>query len=383
MNKQQLGQYFTPNQIVQQMIELIENEGSILEPSAGNGAFTQYLPNAVSIEIDSQYTDTPRDFFTETATYDTIIGNPPYVRYNDIMASTKALLPNKYDKRTNLYVFFIDRCIDLLNENGELIFIVPRDFIKTTSAIELNNRLYNEGGFTYWYEFGDEKIFEDATPNVVIFRWVKDGSHSIEIYNENGFLTFEKSEGYKVSDRFDVMVGGASGANKIFLNENGNIDLVYSKTKSTGETIKAFYVDEPNDYLLSYKDELIVRKIRRFNEDNWWEWGRKIRHLSGEKIYVNGRTRDMKPFFTHECGWFDASVLALVPKVEMNIESEIERLNSNDWNKQGFLVGGRLIFGQRSLSNAYVLQTKSWVGNTKLTFYFDFFSIFCYNIYRK
>ena len=38
-----------------------------------------------------------------------------------------------------------------------------------------------------------------------------------------------------------------------------------------------------------------------------------------------------------------------------NIDDLINILNTTDWNSQGFLVGGRLIFGQRSLSNAYIL----------------------------
>ena len=130
------------------------------------------------------------DFFDYTAKVDTIIGNPPYVRYQDIYSSTKTKLPQGFDNRSNLYLFFIEHSINLLNENGEIIFIIPRDFIKTTSALKLNTRLYNEGGFTYWKEYGDEKVFEDASPNVVIFRWVKGGTHTIPVSYYNGYLSF-------------------------------------------------------------------------------------------------------------------------------------------------------------------------------------------------
>ena len=143
------------------------------------------------------------------------------------------------DKRANLYLFFIWRCIDLLDNNGELIFIVPRDFIKTTSARSLNERLYNEGGFTYWEEYGDIKIFKDANPNVVIFRWVKNQKHQIPISLVNGFLTFEEKQGTPVKDIFEVRVGAVSGANNIFYTPNGNIDIAVSTTKNTGLTIKA------------------------------------------------------------------------------------------------------------------------------------------------
>ena len=320
--------------------------------------------HAIGLEIDANVAPsqaTIMDFFDWTTSVDTIIGNPPYVRYQDICSTTQSKLPTGFDNRSNLYLFFISRSIDLLNMNGELIFIVPRDFIKTTSALTLNQRLFDEGGFTYWYEFGDEKVFADASPNVVIFRWVKGERHTIPVTIHNGYLTFneEKSEKQKIylNTLFDIYVGGASGANGIFIEDGGNIDLVVSDTKRTGNTKKAHYVDTATEYLQQHKSVLMARRIRSFNEHNWWEWGRKIRHIDGPKIYVNNKTRDMQPFFTHDSGWFDGSVLALVPKDTNTYDLQylINILNTTDWNAQGFLVGGRLIFGQRSLSNAYVL----------------------------
>lgn len=348
------------------MISLIKNNGIILEPSCGNGAFLSKLPKgSIGLEIDptTAHKDAQIiDYFDYNVKVDTIIGNPPYVRYQDIIDTTKNKLLGKLDNRANLYLFFIEHSIELLNDNGELIFIVPRDFIKATSALELNNKLFNMGGFTYWQEYGDEKIFEDAMPNVVIFRWVKGGNHTIPVSNHNGYLTFGKdinNEKQKIylNTLFDICVGGASGANNIFIEETGNIDLVVSETKRTGQTKKAHYVEKPNEYLLNYKNTLLQRRIKSFNENNWWEWGRRIRHINGPKIYVNNKTRDMQPFFTNDSGWFDGSVLALIPKENnsYNIDELIEILNNTDWDNQGFLVGGRLIFGQRSLSNAYIL----------------------------
>lgn len=359
-----LGQIFTPDNIVKEMIQLIKNDGIILEPSCGTGAFLKYLPKdkTIGLEIDKEIAPPNAiimDFFDWQQSVDTIIGNPPYVRYQDILLSTQKKLSNNFDNRTNLYVFFIDKCIDLLNNHGELIFIVPRDFIKATSSQPLNYRLYNEGGFSFWQEFGDIQVFQNASPNVVIFRWEKNAAHSIPVIFDNGYLIFNskiKNKKIKIYDLFDVMVGGASGANSIFIEPTGNIDLVVSTTKNTNLTKKAHYVDSPTPYLEQYKQQLLSRKIKTFNENNWWEWGRKIRYIPGPKIYVNMKTRDLKPFFTHESGWFDGSILALIPKEnnKYSIQELIDILNNTDWESQGFKVGGRLIFGQRSLLNAYI-----------------------------
>lgn len=364
-SKETLGQFYTPEYIVDFMINLIQNEGVIVEPSCGPGAFLNKLPEfAIGIELDPT-TAHPKakimDYFDFTQKADTIIGNPPYVRYQDILPETKVKLSNNFDNRSNLYLFFIEHSIDLLNDNGELIFIVPRDFIKTTSSLKLNTRLFKEGGFTFWKEFGDKKVFEDAAPNVVIFRWVKGANHTIPVSIHNGYLTFseENTEKKKVylNTLFDILVGGASGANGVFIEKTGNIDLVVSDTKKTGNTKKAHYVNAPTEYLEKHKNTLMARRIRSFNEKNWWEWGRCIRHIEGPKIYVNNKTRDMQPFFTNESGWFDGSILALIPKEnnKYDIQDLIDILNNTDWDAQGFLVGGRLVFGQRSLSNAYIL----------------------------
>lgn len=361
MNKE-LGQFFTPPHIVKQMVDLIRNDGSILEPSAGDGAFLKALPkHAVGVEIDPQYASNQiktMDFFDYEGFYDTIIGNPPYIKYQEISVETKNKLPKVLDKRSNLYLFFIWKSIDMLHEGGELIFIIPRDFIKNTSAIQLNHRLFTEGGFSYWEEHGDARIFNGATPNTCIFRWVKGGSHSIPVSISGGLLSFSDARADKilVSSVFDVLVGGASGANKIFYAEEGNIDLVVSTTVAGGKTKKAFYVSEPVPYLENHKETLLNRKIKQFNESNWFEWGRKIRVIDKPRIYVNMKTRVKTPFYTHPSLYFDGSVLALIPKnpENFNIQEWLQALNSNDWAEEGLLVGDRFIFGQKSLSNAYV-----------------------------
>ena len=55
MNKELLGQYFTPEPIVEKMIGLIQNQGKVLEPSCGDGAFMLKMLNdynITGIEID-------------------------------------------------------------------------------------------------------------------------------------------------------------------------------------------------------------------------------------------------------------------------------------------------------------------------------------------
>lgn len=353
MLKRELGQVFTKKEQVKDMISLIENKGTILEPSAGDGAFFNSLPKERTIGIEIDKTVAPvgvevKDFFTEKRKFNTIIGNPPYLMNREIPESTRKLLPKVLSSQANLYMFFMWRCLDLLDDNGELIFIVPRDFIKLTSAIPLNKRLNEEGGFTFWKEFGDQKIFDGACPNVVIFRWEKGIKHKIPIFYKEGFFTFTNGT-QRLSDYFEVFVGAVSGANNIYYSEKGNIELAFSKTKETNKLIKAIHNNK--EELLPFKEYLLQRKALTFNEDNWWKWVREPKNIIGDKIFVNTKTRDLKPFYISNASNWDGSLLALVPKKELDLNHWVLKLNSLDWDKLGFKVGGRFIFSQKSLYN--------------------------------
>ena len=49
-----LGQFFTPPAIVDCMLTLVRNQGRVLEPSCGDGAFLRHFPGALGIEIDKR-----------------------------------------------------------------------------------------------------------------------------------------------------------------------------------------------------------------------------------------------------------------------------------------------------------------------------------------
>ncbi|MBO7082163.1 MAG: class I SAM-dependent methyltransferase [Neisseriaceae bacterium] len=367
-NVSELGQVFTPQNIVENMLSLRKNFGTVLEPSCGDGAFLKNLPNAVGIEIDSRFQEVNMlniDFFDYSLEnqFDTIIGNPPYVRYQDISPNTKQKLQayaSLFDKRSNLYLFFIYKSILHLKSHGELIFITPRDFLKSTSAIKLNEFIYQNGTITDFIDLGDSKIFQSAQPNCAIWRFEKDNfqrnTNTIKEFScVNGQLLFTSNQYVvKFSDLFFVKVGAVSGCDAIFVNEEwGNLDFVYSKTVQTGKTRKMIY-NQNIPYLWPFKEKLINRKIRNFNENNWYCWGRDYYESDLPRIYVNSKTRNKKPFFTHSCHQYDGSVLAIFPKFACTpqmLNQIMDALNNVCWQELGFVCDGRFLFSQKSLEN--------------------------------
>ncbi|MCD6435643.1 MAG: hypothetical protein J7L15_04580, partial [Clostridiales bacterium] len=105
-------------------------------------------------------------------------------------------------------------------------------------------------------------------------------------------------------------------------------------------------------YLLQFKNKLKKRKIKKFNDDTWYMWGRDFNKSDRKRVYVNNKTREFNPFFTHSCNNYDGSVLALFIKDRDNDEKVlVEMLNKVDWKELGFVCGGRFMFTQKGLQN--------------------------------
>ncbi|HNN08100.1 MAG TPA: class I SAM-dependent methyltransferase [Azospira sp.] len=372
-----LGQVFTPDAIVRRMLALRRKAGRVLEPSCGDGAFARHLPGCTAIEVDARHCPPGalnQDFFAypESEKFATIIGNPPYVRYQDIAETTRAWLPSEhFDGRSNLYLFFIEKCLRHLEPGGELIFITPRDFLKATSAVNLNRLLFEAGTITDFIELGDARIFDGATPNCAIWRFERgnfsrrtryeagSGVEDRHFLYAGGHLAFTHAD-YTVplAELFSVKVGAVSGADAIFASDkHGTMDFVCSHTAKTGAT-KRMIFQTPHPALKRHKKALLARRIRRFDEQTWWQWGRLHPISERPRLYVNCKTRSAQPFFLHPCRNFDGAILALFPHdPAADLEKLCAMLNLVDWAELGFVCDGRYLFAQRSLQQALLPES--------------------------
>ena len=383
-----LGQIFTPAVVVEAMLALRRNQGGVLEPACGDGAFLRHLPGALGIEIDPAHCPSGArcdDFFAlpRTARFATIIGNPPYVRFRDIPRATQRRLSGYgLNARANLYLYFIAKSLRHLEPGGEMIFITPRDFLKSTSAVPLNRELIAHGAFTDVVELGDIRVFDEALPNCLIWRYQAnpvsgplryaalrtdqaladslaglqwEERHCLEL---GGHLVFSRQTyPYRVRDVAQVRVGAVSGADRIYVDTTyGNRDFVYSKTAATGRTRRMIWSEAdplPPPVLMPHKAALLARRVAPFNETNWWRWGRSYPQSDAPRVYVNQRTRRAAPFFLHPCQNFDGAILALFPRrADVELADFAAALNAVDWDDLGFFCDGRFIFAQRSLEEA-------------------------------
>ena len=378
LTSNKLGQYFTTNNELKEIVYkfILNNPQNILEPSIGQGDLVSYVINKLPkitfdmYEIDNKiklldkiekkhviYADFIKHDITKK--YKTIIGNPPYVKTN----------------KRNLYIDFIEKCYNLLENNGELIFIIPSDFFKLTSASKLLNTMMTNGTFTHIYHPHNEKLFENANIDIIIFRYNKNNSIDKKvlynnklhnIINSNGLITFsnkENTNNIMFKDYFDIYVGLVNGKEEVYKNsELGNIKVLNGENKIDKYIyIEKYPCDDEkiNKYLLDNKKKLLERKIKKFNENNWFEWGapRNIttinKNMGKDCIYIYNLTRKKNISFIGNVEYFGGSLIMLLPKKECNLNNIITYLNS-DIFKENFIFSGRFKIGHRQISNFFI-----------------------------
>lgn len=68
-----------------------------------------------------------------------------------------------------------------------------------------------------------------------------------------------------------------TGKEEVFKNNtHGNIDVLNGKNTIDKYILLQSFPsedDDVNEYMLSHKSSLISRKIKKFNDNNWFEWG--------------------------------------------------------------------------------------------------------------
>lgn len=370
------GQYFTEDEYLQNTVTgLIFNIPSkILEPSIGRGDLVMRVQERFkNVPVDMYELDNEivmlegikkeeivyGDFMIQNidVKYDTIIGNPPYVK----------------TKKGNLYIDFIDKCYHLLENNGELVFIVPSDFLKLTSAVKIIKEMMLNGTFTHIVHPNKENLFKNASIDIIIFRYCKNKSLPKKtlfngivkhLIHTNGMITFsDRSEiEQKIfQDYFKVAVGMVTGKESVYKNkELGNIQLLNKKNvKDDYILVEKFPTEkkELNDYLLEHKDTLMGRKIKKFNESNWFEWGapRNVKlieeNMGKECIYISNLTRQSEVAFIDKVQYFGGALLMLLPKEDIDLKNVLNYLNGESF-KKNFIYSGRFKIGHRQLSNS-------------------------------
>lgn len=157
------------------LLKLLENEDlsstssskPILPDLSKNIFFGNSLLSPNQIERTNLLAINPFDF--SSLRFDVIVGNPPYMKSEDMKNITPLELPlyktnyvSAY-KQFDKYFLFLERGIDLLTDDGVLGYIVPSKFAKVGAGKKLREMLKTKECIQTIVSFGANQVFADKT----------------------------------------------------------------------------------------------------------------------------------------------------------------------------------------------------------------------------
>ena len=106
--------------------------------------------------------------------FDVIVGNPPYVRQETLGEEFKSYVESRYATHAgtaDLYVYFIERAMQLLKPGGYFGFIVANKWLRANYGKPLRRWLKDQH-IVEIVDFGDLPVFQNATtyPCILILR---------------------------------------------------------------------------------------------------------------------------------------------------------------------------------------------------------------------
>ena len=247
--------------------------------------------------IDSKSVAGDKAFHWETAFakvfenggFDVVIGNPPYGDY--FSDKEKVYLLKKFEKSfsgtIDMYIFFFEIALDILNSKGRLCYITPNTFVDYAQFSGLRQILKSDNNIEQI--IGLSKVFEDAIVDTTIISLQKNKPQSESflgdvfkskltslddtvlskipsanllstgyiLRSDNGFdvLGLIRRFETKLSDKIKITQGITTGGNNAFINskefyKSSGISSEYINKVLKGKTI--------NRYQVLYDDEHIL-----------------------------------------------------------------------------------------------------------------------------
>jgi adenine-specific DNA-methyltransferase len=308
------GVVFTGNKICNQIIEIVNPKiyEKICEPSVGRGSFVfailekfrkegnlntdiKYFVenNLHCFDINKQFIDDLKealecylsilgidseinlynikceDFLLQKERFDLIIGNPPYVRIQNLKREYLDLLKRDLKSITlgniDLYYAFMEKSLKCSNRVG---FIIPNSFIRTKSGKFLREII--KDNIRYIYDFCSDKVWEKISTYTCIVVCESTPSEHINYVTSKNNLIKLKSD---LSDEKWIFSDQTFGENKL-----GDIINYCSGGLATikDNVYKIQRVDSKYCYIGNNKIEFdICKKVikatkeRRFDTHKW------------------------------------------------------------------------------------------------------------------
>lgn len=127
------------------------------------------------LEFPEVFIDLSQTDWKNNPGFDAMIGNPPYVRQEQI-TPLKAYLKSQYDSYSggsDLYVYFYEHGVQLLKNDGLISFITSGTFARSNYAQPFRQWIASNSTIKTIIDFGENQPFEDAEmarPSIMVLK---------------------------------------------------------------------------------------------------------------------------------------------------------------------------------------------------------------------
>lgn len=239
------------------LLKLLEDEDvnslssfhPILPDLSNNIFYGNSLLSTSDVPRDDALEVNPFDFNDKV--FDLIVGNPPYMKTEDIKTFTpkeKSLYEkgNRYRsayKQYDKYFLFIERALSLLKPDGYLGYIVPSKFMKVGAARELRNLIAKNAYLKTIISFGAHQVFTDKSTYTCIIVLEKKKNENFKYSEVNDFIGWKvrNNDAYKFCLRSSITIN----ANTWVLCTDEQLPLLNAVTanaKPLGEIVGEDYI---------------------------------------------------------------------------------------------------------------------------------------------
>ena len=295
--KKKQGIFFTPKESIVTLSNFLKNVlkhpfQTVLEPSCGSCEFIKYFDvTNKDIQITGiEYNPTIYESIKELSfqnnvqilhndflayetdkMFDLILGNPPY------FVIKKSDLPDKYHPyiigRPNIFLAFILKSLELLNENGILAFVLPKSFLNCSYYQKLREEIYNHYSVKKIIDCSEHQYLETQQETILLIL----KKTSKKINNEryvlnNDFYLFNTKENII---RMKELIQGSTTLHQLgFQVFNGN--FVWNQERQ-------YLTNDLNDRRLIYSNDIVDNKLRELNSNELDEkWNEMLLKLEEE-----------------------------------------------------------------------------------------------------
>jgi len=273
--------------------EELKSQGLPVDSAEKLAKWDPYDQNASSPFFDPEWMFDIQDGFN------IVIGNPPYVTYKgkekvDISPIEFNYLLYRYKKsaeyKVNSYALFIENASDILNESGNINFIIPSTILQNEYLKNTRNLILKDNHLEILVVFKNS-VFEAVTDSMIVIISKRKENSITQVLNKTNLELAYDSNKYENWDK------------NIWLKENGSI-INLRASKSELEILSK--IDEGAlklDKLLNVYVGIVASGIKQFlsNEklnDNYKPYilGRDIDHF---KLKWNNRYLNYQPELLH------------------------------------------------------------------------------------